>query len=313
MEGYLHIVIGPSGNPDAPVRVVYEIVTTPPQGRNLYKSLSDGLSLSDEWFSPVKIINSQKLGKAAYTTDVTIKRPNPGSTAGTMVAIGQGHTADEQAINAHTIPKYGMLDLVTRQPFDKQKTLDFAEFNWTLWEAMDCTLSYAGEEDVKIKGQKRKLHKFVVTESLSGNKRETYWVTEGHEIVQADLSSYVLVPASETEARMPVAQWEADNLGAKENAALMSRGVSACGMVCSVMGLYFQQNNAYPTLDGVTGDKLLEALHIAPDVLDDKYFNPSSFTVTSTPKGYKVKAVMSEQTYVVDDKGVESGTYRTGK
>jgi len=306
-RGYLHIALAPSGSADAPVRAVYDRPML--YGRERVSMHIEALSLNDEWRSPVRLSMNLLFGEKTTACEIQVARPDPNSAAGTMVRWEEG-VSTSSPLKAHAVLRETVLDLVCRRPFDKAQTLDFAEFDVPLRATEDLRLSYAGEEELERSGQKRTLHKFVVTAAGSAGPRETYWLTDGHELVQAQVQNAAVQPASETDARMPVAQFEADQLGEKENARRMAEGVAGCAAIAAALRAQSAQTGAFPTLNAAGGDELPPALQLAPHALDGRNFKPADYAVTSSPAAFTIKAVMGAQSYVADEKGVESGTYR---
>jgi hypothetical protein len=52
---------------------------------------------------------------------------------------------------------------------------------------------------------------------------------------------------------------------------------------------------------------------VAAKDLDGKDFKPASYAVTSSPKAYAITATLGAETYIINQDGVESGTYRTDR
>jgi hypothetical protein len=310
-DGYMHITIKPSGDADAPVRVAHEYKVL--RENSTVGVELDSHCLNDEWLSPVKMSMALHEGDSdSGTFQATITRPNPKSTAGKMVLImpssNQKAEKGEVGVKERTVLLFALLELASRFPFEKDKSFDFVTFDF-LEGAKDRTLTYKGEEEVEVKGQKRKLHKSAMM-IRERDFQDEFWLTDKHELVRAQINGAVFTPASETEARKPLADWEAKQAGPGNNER-MSECVAGCGTIRTAIRIYFAQHNAYPTLDGVTGDQLEVTLHLVPNDLDGKYFKPGSYLVNSTPRGYTIKATLGAQTYVIDEKGFESGTYRT--
>jgi hypothetical protein len=311
--GYLHIAIQPSGDEAAPVRIACE-----------FKQLFQGstplwwedvcLSLNDEWLSPVRgTFIKHKDPDDTETVKVVITRPDPKSTAGKMVRTTQDDEKSEWDVKARTVDDFTPLDLALRRPFEKDKTLDLADFASDCQGTTDCKLSYLGQEELEVRGQKRELHKFAFIETGDASW-DPYWIwlTDKHELACVRIEEVMLIPATEAEARKPVADLEARQAGPL-NAEMMSEGIAGCATIRAAMRVRFAQYNVYPTLDGVTGDQLWDSLHVAPADLNGKYFKAAGYVVNSTPKDYTIKATLGAQTYVIDEKGVESGTYRTSR
>ena len=309
--GYMHITIKPSGDADAPVRFAYEYKVLRENSTSGVEL--DSRCLNDEWLSPVKISMAlHEHDSDSGTFQATITRPDPKSTAGKMVLIlrptNQKSEQVELDVKERTVLLFALLELVSRFPFEKDKSFDFATFD-LLEGTKDRTLTYVGEEDAEVNGQKQKLHKSAMT-TPERDFQDEFWFTDKHEPVRAQINGGMFTPASETEARKPVADWEAKQAGAA-NAARMSEGVAGAGAIRAAMRVYFTKNNVYPTLDDVTGDQLAVTLDIRPTDLDGRYFKTAGYMVSSTTTGYTIKATLGAQTYVIDEKGVESGTFRT--
>jgi hypothetical protein len=229
--------------------------------------------------------------------------------AGKMCLNGEENPESELDVKERTVLFYAPLELVSRFPFDKDKSFDFAMFNDLYMLTSDCKISYLGEADIKVNGKMRKLHKFIQKSSDAWNFAE-FWLTDKHELIRAKFLGEILALVTETEARKPLADWGAKQ-GGTDNDVRMSEAVSGCERIRAALRVRFAQYNEYPALDGVAGDQLEPALGVTPAQLEGKNFTAAAYVATSTAKSYTIKAILGAQTYVIDEKGVESGTYRT--
>jgi len=94
----------------------------------------------------------------------------------------------------------------------------------------------------------------------------------------------------------------------------MCEGITGAGNIRSAMRVYANRHGGvFPTWTGVRGDSLEPVLALTTKDLDGKYFKAASYEVTSTPKGYTIKATLGAETYIVNQDGMESGTFRTGQ
>jgi prepilin-type N-terminal cleavage/methylation domain-containing protein len=94
-------------------------------------------------------------------------------------------------------------------------------------------------------------------------------------------------------------------------AAKFSEGIAGVGTIRTAMRVYAaSHSNAYPVLTAVDGDSL-SSLNIASGSLDGKYFSGTDYEVTSTASTYTIKATLGSETYIVNQDGVESGTFTT--
>ena len=97
--------------------------------------------------------------------------------------------------------------------------------------------------------------------------------------------------------------------------AIMSEGVSGAGTVKTAERVYFSQNAAYGTLAQLVASNLLGATD-----LDGKYFKQvdyqaaggATFLITVTANAARAKGATG-QTYIVDQAGTETGTWKTGQ
>jgi hypothetical protein len=303
----LHMAIKPSGNADMPVQVLCELTEIRrSENEPLRTQVVEGLCRNDEWLSLATAKMGTKGADNIFTVVVT--RPNPKSTAGKLVRTNSRGLSKEFDLKEHTVFDAFVFFIVLRQPFDKEKPLEFVSINESFTGAdNDCKLSYEGKSELQIEGGKRRLHKFVQTES--GRPIAEYWLTDTHELVRVTGQDGFAKPVTEAEAMKAAA--EVVKIAEPVLDEKMSECVAGCGTIRTALRAYFAQHNAYPTLDGVAGDQLQATLQLAPSDLDGKYSKAGSYLVNSTPKGYTIKATLGAQTYVIDDKGVESGTVRT--
>jgi len=96
--------------------------------------------------------------------------------------------------------------------------------------------------------------------------------------------------------------------------AIMSEGVSGAGTIKTAERVYFSQNNTYGTLAQLQTANLIGATD-----LNGKYFQQANYAVTggatflitvTAPAAAKAAA---GQTYIVDNTGAETGTWKTGQ
>ncbi len=96
--------------------------------------------------------------------------------------------------------------------------------------------------------------------------------------------------------------------------AIMSEGVSGAGTIKTAERVYFSQNNAYGSLAQLQASNLLGATD-----LNGKYFQQTdyqavgggTFVITVTANA-TAKAAQG-QTYIVDNTGAETGSWKTGQ
>ncbi len=95
---------------------------------------------------------------------------------------------------------------------------------------------------------------------------------------------------------------------------IMSEGVTGAGAIKSAEQVYHSENGVYGTLADLTGSNLL-----GPTDLNGKYFQQVDYAATggagfviSVTGGATAKGATG-QTYIVDNTGVETGTWRTGQ
>jgi len=96
--------------------------------------------------------------------------------------------------------------------------------------------------------------------------------------------------------------------------AKMSEGIAGVGSIRTAFRIYAASHDGdYPVLTAVDGDGL-DDLNVDGDDLDGKYFESDDYEVTSTASTYTIKATEpdSSETYIINQAGVESGTYTTG-
>jgi len=98
--------------------------------------------------------------------------------------------------------------------------------------------------------------------------------------------------------------------------AIMSEGVSGCGTLRTACRVYYSQNSAYPAnLAALVTSSIIGATD-----LNGKYFQQADYTVTGAATTYTIQATApatakaaAGMTYIVNQLGVESGTYLTGQ
>jgi prepilin-type N-terminal cleavage/methylation domain-containing protein len=96
--------------------------------------------------------------------------------------------------------------------------------------------------------------------------------------------------------------------------AIMSEGVSGAGTLKTAERVYFSQNGAYGSLAQLTTANLIGATD-----LNGKYFQQANYQVVggatfliTVTAGATAKAA-NGQTYIVDNTGAETGTWKTGQ
>ncbi len=96
--------------------------------------------------------------------------------------------------------------------------------------------------------------------------------------------------------------------------AIMSEGVSGAGTIKTAERVYFSQNNAYGTLAQLQASNLL-----GPTDLNGKYFQQADYAATGgatfliTVTANATAKAAQGQTYIVDNTGAETGTWKTGQ
>jgi len=95
-------------------------------------------------------------------------------------------------------------------------------------------------------------------------------------------------------------------------AAKMSEGIAGVGTIRTAMRVYAAAHGG--SYAGVTG---LSDLNINASDLEGKYFDASSYTISNvSDTTYTITATLGSgedaETYIVDQDGVESGTFTTG-
>ena len=94
-------------------------------------------------------------------------------------------------------------------------------------------------------------------------------------------------------------------------AAKMSEGIAGCGTVRTALRVYAAgHGGSYPTLSAVDGTGLT-SINITATDLNGKYFQATDYEITSAAATYTVKATMGSNTYIINQAGVESGTFKT--
>ena len=193
--GYLHLVQKESGDPNAPILFVHEVTLKEDNETTTIKV--ETWCKEDAFFSPVKFLCSLDGAK----TTAAVARPGPDSSgAGKIVVTDPEGKQTEKDIPAHTVAGLVILSIVPRLPFDKEKVLSF---NWMDIEPKverDHTLSYSGEEEITLGGQKTKLHKFVQNGEGPDLPWE-YWVNDKRELVRVVERDTELLPSTEAEAK----------------------------------------------------------------------------------------------------------------
>ena len=94
-------------------------------------------------------------------------------------------------------------------------------------------------------------------------------------------------------------------------AAKMSEGIAGAGFIRTTMGVYKANHGGeYPTFNDAKGDALGEIGIQAKD-LTGKYFGPADYSVTSSPAGCRITARLGPETFTINERGEESGTFKT--
>jgi hypothetical protein len=101
------------------------------------------------------------------------------------------------------------------------------------------------------------------------------------------------------------------------SSAKMSEGIAGCGSIRSAFRVYAAGHaGSYPNLTAQDASQLA-VIGIAPADLAGKYFAVTDYSVTSDAATYTITATLPTytptQTYIIDQAGVESGTYQTGQ
>lgn len=95
--------------------------------------------------------------------------------------------------------------------------------------------------------------------------------------------------------------------------AKFSEGIAGVGTVRTALRVYAASHaGSYPVLTAVKGNALT-SIGVAATDLTGKYFAATAYEVTSTATGYTVTATLGSDTYIVNQDGTESGTYKTGQ
>ena len=91
-------------------------------------------------------------------------------------------------------------------------------------------------------------------------------------------------------------------------AAKMSEGIAGVGTIRTAMRVYAASNAG--SYAGVVG---LSDVNISASDLEGKYFDGTSYAISNvTATTYTITATMGTNTYIIDQDGVESGTFTTG-
>ena len=98
--------------------------------------------------------------------------------------------------------------------------------------------------------------------------------------------------------------------------AKMSEGISAVGTIRTSLRVYAASHNGtYPVLTAVDGTGLTASIGVVAADLNGKYFQATDYVVTSSAAAYTLTATLhgASDTYIVNQAGVESGSYTTGQ
>ena len=103
----------------------------------------------------------------------------------------------------------------------------------------------------------------------------------------------------------------ASNPTQAKDRAIALEAVQGCAMIRSQLSMYASQHNGnFPMLSSATGDELARSLEMGQQQLDGKYFKARDFVVNSSDKEYTVRVAWGDQAYIVNQDGVESGTFK---
>ena len=95
----------------------------------------------------------------------------------------------------------------------------------------------------------------------------------------------------------------------------MSEGIAGCGSIRTAFRVYYAAHAAYPVLTAQNASQL-SVLGVGATDLAGKYFAVTNYAVTSDATTYTITATLPgytpTQTYIINQAGVESGTYTTG-
>ncbi len=99
-------------------------------------------------------------------------------------------------------------------------------------------------------------------------------------------------------------------------AAKMSEGIAGCGTIRTAFRVYYSVHQNYPVLTAQNASQL-SVIGIGATDLAGKYFAVTNYSVTSNATTYSITATLPTytptQTYIINQLGVESGTYTTGQ
>ncbi len=95
-------------------------------------------------------------------------------------------------------------------------------------------------------------------------------------------------------------------------AAKMSEGIAGCGTIRTALRIHAAQHEGdYPVLAAVNGTGLSSDINILATDLNGKYFQATNYSVTSAVAAYTITATLGSDTYIINQAGVESGTFTT--
>ncbi len=110
-------------------------------------------------------------------------------------------------------------------------------------------------------------------------------------------------------ALIAIPLYEQDTIG-----GIMSEGVTGVGSIKTAERVYYSQNGVYGTLAQLVASNLLGAAD-----LNGKYFQQADYAATGgatfllTVTGGATAKAATGQTYIVDNNGNETGTWKTGQ
>jgi Tfp pilus assembly protein PilE len=102
-------------------------------------------------------------------------------------------------------------------------------------------------------------------------------------------------------------------------AARWTEGVTGARALRTALRVYAatHNNRLSPSLNVSSAASLPSALGFNPNDLNGKYFRATSYSIAGCNAGntnYRITATLSSgKTYIINQAGVESGTYRTGQ
>jgi hypothetical protein len=95
----------------------------------------------------------------------------------------------------------------------------------------------------------------------------------------------------------------------------MSEGIANCGTIRTAFRIYATKHDGvYPVLEACDASQL-GILGIGAKDLEGMYYKVTDYSVNSDTDSYIITAThrASGETYIINQAGVESGTYKTGQ